>query len=357
MTTFSSLYANEGHYNNPLRDRYQRDRYYNSFNQDIFEPVLSDRLRENGFTPHYPGNKKMAVCISHDIDHLYQGQTKKRRLVNVAGHLLKGRLQKSIAAMKAVGKEPVFDGYKLENLLSANRSFDIRSSYYFLSLAPGDEDYSYEFDDIRDQLEAVRKDHCEIGLHGGHAAFDDPAKLQTEKQRLENALGSPVKGYRNHYLRFSLPATWRILQKAGFLYDTTFGYPDCIGFRNGMCYPFYPYDPVKKEFIDIVELPLIMMDATLFFYMRLDDKTTLKFCKELMEKVARCGGVFTLLWHNNFMTGGERELYQRILELLCSFDPWFTTSAELVAWWKQEGLLENSQAIIRKLINVEAHAH
>lgn len=357
MTNFTSLYANAGHYNNPLRDRYQRDRYYNSFNQQIFEPVLSEQIVAQGFTPRYPGNKKMAVCISHDVDHLYLNQTKKRKLVNAAGHLLSGRLKKSIAAIGSLRKEPVFDGYKLENVLEVNRSFDIRSSYYFLSLAPGDEDYSYRFADIRDQLDAVRRDRCEIGLHGGHAAFNDPVKLLSEKQRLEKALGSAVKGYRNHYLRFSLPGTWKDLLNAGFLYDTTFGYPDISGFRNGMCHPFYPYDPVAKEFIEIVELPLIMMDATLFFYMRLDPAATLKLCRELMEKIAGCGGVFTLLWHNNFMAGEERELYRRVLELLCTFDPWFTTSEELVGWWKEESLLDQSQAIIRKVINGEANAY
>jgi hypothetical protein len=357
LTTFTSLYANEGQYKNPLRDRFQRDRYYNSFNRQIFEPVLSRQVQEEGFTPRYPGNKKMAVCISHDIDHLYLNQTRNRKLVNVAGHLLQGRWQKGIAAIKAVRKEPVFEGYKLENILGINRAFNIRSSYYFLSLANGDEDYSYELADIRDQLDAVLAGNCEIGLHGGHEAFNNPGKLIAEKQRLEKALGAPVKGYRNHYLRFSLPDSWQNLLNAGFLYDTTFAYADCIGFRNGMCYPFYPYDPVKKEFIGLVELPLIMMDATLFFYMRLDPPTILKVCREFMEKIAACGGVFTLLWHNNFMTGEERDLYQRILELLAGFDPWFTTSAELVGWWKEEKLLEQSHAIIQKLINAEANAH
>ena len=49
-------------------------------------------------------------------------------------------------------------------------------------------------------------------------------------------------GYRNHYLRFKLPETWKYLADAGFEYDTTLGYSNALGYRNGMCHPFRPYD-------------------------------------------------------------------------------------------------------------------
>lgn len=57
--------------------------------------------------------------------------------------------------------------------------------------------------------------------------------LKKKKRRLEEVLGKKVVGYRNHYLRFRVPDTWELLSKAGFKYDTTFGYSDCAGFRNG----------------------------------------------------------------------------------------------------------------------------
>jgi len=349
--SFSSLYSNSGHYNNPMRDRYERDRYYNSFNDQIFEPVLSRQIVEQGFVPHYPGNKKLAVCISHDIDLLYVPQTAKRKLVNTARSLLKGQLGKSYASLRSLGTQTIYDPYNLENLVDINNSFDIKSSYYFLSLTEGDEDYNYEVAGIRDQLKLVSDNRCEIGLHGGHQAYNNKAKLLAEKERLEKVVGHPLPGYRNHYLRFQLPQSWRNLAEAGFSYDTTLGYADCAGFRNGMCFPFYPYDATKKEFIDIVELPLMVMDASLFYYMRLDETGSLKLCREILEKVAACGGVFTLLWHNNSMAGELGSLYKRMLDLLQEFDPWFTTSASLIDWWKKEKLLEQSHHIIQKLVN------
>jgi peptidoglycan/xylan/chitin deacetylase (PgdA/CDA1 family) len=351
MNSFSSLYSNSGQYDNHWRDRYERDRYYNSFSEKIFEPVLSRQILKNGFIPHYPQGRKFAVCISHDIDHLYHQETSRRKLVNVAKSLTRGNLKKAYSGARSIFKEEIYPEFNLDRLINLNNSFDIKSSYYFLSLNPEDEDYAYNLDNIREQLQLVLAADGEIGLHGGHRAYNEMDKLLSEKAKLENCLGASVKGYRNHYLRFRAPLTWHNLSKAGFLYDTTYGYADCAGFRNGMCYPFFPYDDNNKEFIDIIELPLIMMDATLFYYMRFDEAGSVRLCRRLVEEVAECGGVFTLLWHNNSLSGEMGETYKRILQVLSEYDPWFTTSAGLIEWWKKEGLLDQSHRIVQKLLN------
>ena len=43
----------------------------------------------------------------------------------------------------------------------------------------------------------------EIGLHGSFKTYTDLEILRTEKKRLEKALGHPVFGGRQHFLRFS----------------------------------------------------------------------------------------------------------------------------------------------------------
>jgi hypothetical protein len=55
-------------------------------------------------------------------------------------------------------------------------------------------------------------------------------------------LKKEVFGYRNYYLRFKTPETWELLAEVGFSYDSTFGYHGYAGFRNGMYYPFSPYN-------------------------------------------------------------------------------------------------------------------
>ena len=103
----------------------------------------------------------------------------------------------------------------------------------------------------------------EVGLHGGHTAYLNAQEMKIKKERLEKVTHQPVLGYRNHYLRFKVPDTWEYLSKAGFQYDTTLGYADCAGFRNGMCHPFRPFNLNTNHEIDILEIPLTVMDGSL----------------------------------------------------------------------------------------------
>src|SRR5207245_1555660 len=102
----------------------------------------------------------------------------------------------------------------------------------------------------------------EVGLHGSYAAADDPVRLAAEKQKLE-ALAGPVAGHRYHYLRVDPHRNLAPLEAAGLRYDTTLGFPDAIGFRAGIARPFRPWDFERDEPLDLVEIPLAAMDATL----------------------------------------------------------------------------------------------
>ena len=98
-----------------------------------------------------------------------------------------------------------------------------------------------------------------------------------------------------------MPTTWELLRTAGFKYDTTFGYADCVGFRNGMCHPFQPFNLNTDQYIDIWEIPLTIMDKTLLSYMELDMATSWEITKRLIDTTEELGGVITVLWHNTSM--------------------------------------------------------
>ena len=166
-----------------------------------------------------------------------------------------------------------------------------------------------------------------------------------EKERLEKAIGKKVTGYRNHFLRFETPNTWEYLEKANFKYDTTFGYADCVGFRNGTCHPFQPFSNSQDNFLNITELPLIIMDGTLTKYMNLNEKEQFNVCKNIIDTVEKNNGVLTLLWHNNLMDGNRGEFYNALLKYAFEKNAWITTSNEIVNWWQ-----ENNYSVITKNI-------
>ena len=223
-----------------------------------------------------------------------------------------------------------------ERIMNIENEYGAQSSFYFLVEDPDEEDYSFEIEDLEVDMGQIRDRGGEVGLHGGFSCYHDYQQLLRRKTRLARVIGGPVVGYRNHYLCFSVPDTWELLARAGFHYDTTFGYHDCIGFRNGMCHPFIPFNRNVDREIPLFEIPLVISDMALLTYMRLDLETAWTRTRDLIDRVAEIGGVVTILWHNKSMRGDRLELYRKILQHCHEKDAWMTTCNEAVDWWKSE---------------------
>ena len=319
-------------YDDTFRDGYDRFPHYMSSHREPFEPRASQYLVGKGYRPEYPDDQPFAVCLTHDIDVVYRSALSKGYAALSA--LKNGDLAKALAsARQARSKRLPFCNFR--EIMALEEEYGARSSFYFLALAPGDQDYTYDVRDFEEEIGMIADAGWEVGLHGGHRAYCDPHALAAEKQRLEAVLGRPVVGYRNHYLRFRVPETWEHLSRAGFRYDATFGYADCVGFRNGMCHPFRPYDLQAGREIEILEIPLAVMDCTLDAYMRLDAGRAWEVTRHLIDATERCHGVFTLLWHNTYMEGERLKFYEKILRYCQEREAWMTSGEEISALWNK----------------------
>ncbi len=327
------------------RDQYDRFPYGLS-KHDVSNPIVSKFLVEKGFQPSYPNGAKMAVVISHDIDLLVNRKWPLKTILNQQVRaLIKGNF-KQYYESKSKYKSQLITAYSLKNILGYLKSRDIQSSTFFLSLEEGERDFNYSLVEVQDEIEFASKNGFEIGLHGGHTAYKNIDHLQREKKRILAHTEARCIGYRNHYLRFQYPNTLRNLASAGFEYDSTFGFAERIGFRNGMCFPFKPYDSVNEEYLDIVEIPLMAMDDTLFRYMNLNYPEVLANVKDLVQQVKSLGGVFTLLWHNDSFSGERKEAFTEIIDYLENENVWFATNAQLVDWYKQHNYFDEIKLIL-----------
>ena len=105
----------------------------------------------------------------------------------------------------------------------------------------------------------------------------------------------------------------------GLSYDSTVGYSDAPGFRCGTCHPFPVFDFVADRPLELVEVPLVVMETTLFSYMHLPAIQAQELILTLAERCREVGGVFTLLWHNSSFHGsyaGWADIYQPVVEQL-----------------------------------------
>jgi peptidoglycan/xylan/chitin deacetylase (PgdA/CDA1 family) len=323
------LFTCEEEYGAPVRDAYDRFPHYMSTNRNTFEPSASQYLSEQGYHPEYPDGQPFAVCLTHDIDVVYQSVFRKG--LTVMNSLKTGRFHEALSrAGQARSKK--FPRCNFGEIMALEEEFGARSSFYFLALAPGDRSYYFDVRDLGEEIGTIVDAGWEVGLHGGHRAYCDPVALEAEKRRLEAVLGRSVTGYRSHFLRFRVPETWEHLSRAGFEYDTTLGYADCAGFRNGMCHPFKPFDLRTGRQVDILEIPLGLMDNTLDQYMRLDTRKAWEVSRHLIDAVERCHGVITILWHNTSMFGEQLKLYEKILGHCRERGAWMTSGAEVCSW-------------------------
>lgn len=322
------IFTREEEYVSGIRDHYDRFPHFMSSYREIFEPLVSKRLIEEGLRIDYEGDGPFAVCLSHDIDLLNRPLVNKGVLAGVG--LMKRDFRSFFENAKTMrSKRLPFSN--LDRIMDLEESYGAKSTFFFMALDKGEEDHNYDIEDVAQETGAVADRGWEIGLHGGHSAYDDFSKISSEKERLEKAIGERVRGYRNHYLRFKTPDTWEHLSKAGFDYDSTFGYADMVGFRNGMCHPFKPYNLRTDEFIDIIEVPLNIMDCTLgSTYMRLGPEMAWNTCKRLIDTVEKNNGVLSVLWHNTYMDGDNLKFYIKILDYCSDKGAWITGIGDLV---------------------------
>jgi peptidoglycan/xylan/chitin deacetylase (PgdA/CDA1 family) len=327
------LFTRKEEYHNLHRDQFGRFPYYASKNRDIFEPKASQYLVGQDYSPKYPDNAPFAVFLTHDIDNVYQSIRSKGG--SAFHNLKKANFTEAIRSVSQVRskKLPLCN---FSAIMDLEENYGAKSTFFFMAEEAGDQDYSYTIKDLEPEIRLIIDRGWEVGLHGGHTTYLDPQEMKKKKERLEKVTHHPVLGYRNHYLRFRVPTTWKYLSQAGFQYDTTVAFADCIGFRNGMCHPYRPFDLTSNQEIDIMEIPLTIMDRTLgSTHMRLDTKASWESVSSIIDRVVQCHGVFTVLWHNENMFGEDLAFYEKILHYCKERNAWLTSGEHISAWWKQ----------------------
>ena len=319
-------------------DEHDRFTYAGSARKNILEPEVSKFLIENGLKTEYPENKKFAVCLTHDIDEIYPpiSHTLLSSLCCI-GNLNINELKNQLF-WKTKGKESS-PYWNFNKIMKIEEKYDARSSFYFMATDRDIRRFRYDIEDLKNELGFIADNGWEVGLHGGYYAYNDLDEIRKEKKRLEKVLGKKVIGYRNHYLRFKVPDTWELLADAGFKYDSTFGYNNAVGFRNGMCHPFKPFNLNICKEINIIELPLIIMDGALFNHTE-NLNEAWETTKKIIDTVEKYNGVLTVLWHNNVFNCIFRDkwfkLYNKILEFSYERDAWITSGGEICKWWQND---------------------
>ncbi len=318
-------------------DRHGRFLFSSSKYKDPCQPRVSAYLQEQGYTAEYPDDHSFAVVLSHDVDDVFVSP---RHLAFAVRNALRHREVSSTLRLTHGLLNPRKTPYRtFQKIMATEKKYEATSTFYFLASPDDVFGRKYTLRDVEGEMKGVLDAGCEVGFHTGFSSYDDLAEIQRQKKDMEDVLGSSVVGARNHVMRFKTPKTWEVLAKAGFQYDSTYGYPDMIGFRNGIAYPFVPFDLTRQQEIPILEVPVMIQDWTMMWWMKLSPQESLQRVMTLMETVERYHGVLTILWHSwtysypvsfgGFFTPEWTALYEKILQYAKQRNAWITDAHTL----------------------------
>lgn len=328
-------------YHSKKRDRFGRYPYQESFQfrhnttkiplVNYYFDILKTALEKSYSTSiHFQAKEPLSVFLSHDIDKC------ETAWLEGGYHLLKNRKIRPIFKLllqKLKGKDAWFN---LDDILSEDKKMGGKSTFYFLASSETvdnvkNADYSIKTKKYREIQQKIVAAGSEVGIHGSYGTSKDANKLQHEIRQMD----VEIVGNRFHYLHFIPNESLPILEQSKIMYDSSLGFAEEIGFRHGICHPFHLYDLEYNCQSKIVEIPLMVMDTTLFQsnYLHVKPEEAQRLIVELLEEVAVFHGIFSILWHNNAYSdikfGAWKKGYHLFVESLSNRETCFKTGSEL----------------------------
>jgi hypothetical protein len=312
------------------------------------DPAIAESLR-------WPNGCKFAALLSHDVD----GTRDKSR--EQLARLIRKNFLASATALERLKSLQALSGLRhrpsgrdlISPWLDAERAKGFSSTFFVFATAVDPRhlrDLAYYWDDlmpfegklqmIRSVFSQVAERGWEVGVHGSIESAFTPEMLETQRIDVEKAVGAPVLSGRQHNLQFDAAVTPDLIAASGLKVDCTLGSNRTVFFRTGTSYPHRLWSEAQKQWLDVLEIPLVLHDGALLRDDNLDlsPDAAFRFCRTVIERVAAVRGVVSLLWHpENLVKPGYFDLYCRLLDLLQEMGAWGTSARQIASWWHSSG--------------------
>ena len=309
--------------------------------------------------PPVANGSKFFACLTHDVDfagikHYKFDRTMAgfvyRALVKTAVQYLKGQCSSKMLARNwvAVAELPLIYLGLLRDFWVTFRQYmaiegGAPSTFFFVPFkdkpgksengnAPSIRAVKYNVADLSKEILHLMAEGCEIGVHG----IDSWANVEKAKEeigRIRDLTGHSQLGVRMHWLYFGAESPEK-LEKAGYVFDSTCGYNEKIGYRAGTSQVYRPLGATH-----LLELPMHIMDTALFYpdRMNLALPEGITAIKSFIETASRFGGVLTFNWHDRSVAP-ERlwdGVYRSALNELQFQGARFLTAGAVVDWFRK----------------------
>ncbi|MFI5132934.1 MAG: polysaccharide deacetylase family protein [Chitinophagales bacterium] len=314
------------------KDKYGRYAYENSlaFKENFLQlPLINSWLKDfaESIKQKFPSfaihHSTFTFLPTYDIDEAYSYKHKSflRTTGGAVKQLIKGGWRSFNERIRVLNnkKSDPYDSYKWMDDLHEQKNL---KPIYFFHVAVKKGKYDKNISPSRPAMQQLIKQHAEkynIGIHPSWRSGDDEKLLSEEIQTLEKITRRKIITSRQHYLRFTLPHTFRRLIDAGITDDHSMGYASINGFRASVASSFYWYDLEKEEQTNLLLHPFCFMDANSFYEQKFSAEQTLLEMQHYRNLIQSVNGTMITIWHNNFFGtekffAGWKEMYERFIK-------------------------------------------
>jgi len=280
------------------------------------------QLKFPSLTTHY---SPFTFLPTYDIDEAYSYKYKQgwRTMGGLMKSMVNGQwsmVAERLKVLLGTRKDP-FDSFDWMDQL--HRQFDLRPIYFFL-ISNKTGKYDKNISPSKRPMNHLIREHSDrysIGIHPSWQSGDDPEKLKLEMLRLGHIAGKQINSSRQHYIRFTLPQTYRQLIDLGIESDFSMGYGSINGFRASVTSSFFWYDMEREKQTKLLLYPFCFMEANSFYEQKYSTQKAFEELKHYFDMVRSVNGTLITIWHNSFLGTsrqfrGWRELYQQFISLV-----------------------------------------
>jgi hypothetical protein len=303
----NSLAFKEGFLNLPLINIWLED----------FKKALKEKFPTLNFQP-----STFNFQPTYDIDEAFA--FKNKELLKIAGGLARSFVNgqwsivnERLKVLRGKANDPYYAFEWMDKLHEKNNLKPL----YFFHVAIEKGKYDKNIPPSHPAMQQLIKQHAEkypIGIHPSWTSGDDESLLEREIKMLESTTGKKITVSRQHYIRFTLPQTFRRLIAAGITDDHSMGYGSINGFRASVASSFYWYDLEKEQQTNLLVHPFCFMEANSFFEQKYLPQRAYEEMMHYYSAVKDVNGTLITIWHNNFLGtyplfSGWRDVYEEFV--------------------------------------------
>lgn len=247
------------------------------------------------------------INITCDVDS-YEKFLPGKTLKMFAGHVLK-RLDPVLFVSdlikytaKIFGAKDPYD--KFDRIFRIAEKFDTKPVFFILAAPEGPYNDGWFSRVTKDSaiFRELASRGAETALHYGYFSLLNENNIIGEKFELEKKYSTAVEKGRAHFLQFDIRSSFSILERSGIKEDYTLGYSANSGFRCGTGRAFRPWDFNNRKPYEIKEIPLIVMDTTLYGHKRMKRLNMKKEFDYFVGLSRKLKTDITILIHNSSPT-------------------------------------------------------